>query len=573
MPTKPSSTFVWAKNPNYTVGPFIGSSTKLTDPQGSTEGSVPGDTIIAEYINQNFNITGNWLTDWLNQGSASADLDSHIVETDTDGASALAVLALGGTTASDFPLFISKNTGDPSTCIQGINDAGSVAIFKGSGAFATVSAEASDVSGQAISASHSAAGTAIAATAATGKAIVATSTSGTGVESSSTSGFAGLFTSNGNLAALRGVSSSASGPALEGLNLVSTGIGVKGQANSGTGLYGQSNLGIAIDGVATTGIAGRFTSTIGRAVIASNSSAGVQAIEASNSSTTGVGLFATTNNVLSTSAAKAIWGKSEGSGVGVFGESSSGIGVRGKTSGLFAEGVLGESVDGTGVQGTGMIGVKGSGISSYGVAGLSQNSNGVIAASLTDTALRVQAITDNTAPVRIDPNGSTPAAIEEGNLFFQGVNKNLFFVTEPSGGGAPKAFAAWGTQKGFVEGFGFDDFQKFLPLGIETTVVTTSLVNPHFPRIIGYIEITAEFYVSSGPGTIGWKIKDTTSAVEIGLGTFVYNTHINGKMTRRYLVPATGTRSFSLTLKSSIVGSLYEWATLSIKGVFDTATT
>jgi len=566
MPTKPSSTFVWAKNPNYTVGPFIGSSTKLTDPQGSTEGSVPGDTIIAEYINQNFNITGNWLTDWLNQGSASADLDSHIVETDTDGASALAVLALGGTTASDFPLFISKNTGDPSTCIQGINDAGSVAIFKGSGAFATVSAEASDVSGQAISASHSAAGTAIAATAATGKALVATSTSGTGVEASSTSGFAGLFTSNGNLAALRGVSSSATGPALEGLNLVSTGIGVKGQANSGTGLYGQSNLGVAIDGVATTGIAGRFTSTIGRAVIATNNSSGVQAIEARNSSITGVGLFATTDNVLSTTAAKAIWGKSEGFGVGVFGQAiSAGIGVEGSSSGG--------------------IGVKGTSTNEYGVWGISTNAAGVLGES-TD-AIGVEAVSDsnislvaysthnNTAPFLIDPNSATPAAIEEGNLFFQGVNKNLFFVTEPSGGGSPMAFAAWGTQKGFVEGFGFNDTPVLMPLATDVNAVNANLVTPHFPRIKGYIEITVEWYIEAAiaGNSVNWTLRDTSAAVIIDSGTMSYGIASNGKVTRRYQVPLASARAFVLVLNSNTAGVTFNWATISIKGVFDTATT
>ena len=84
MPTKPTSTYTHATDATFGAGPAAGNQTKaaLVDP---AQGFVPGSAVAAETVNELFNISGQWITDWVSQGSTTADLDAHIVETDANG--------------------------------------------------------------------------------------------------------------------------------------------------------------------------------------------------------------------------------------------------------------------------------------------------------------------------------------------------------------------------------------------------------------------------------------------------------------------------------------------------------
>lgn len=114
MPTKPTATFTHATNLNFTLGPAVGFPTKLPVPD-VPNGFVPGTGVSAEQVNQQFNIIGDWLTNWLIFGSPLPTLDAHIVETDVDGFTAVAGATLGGTASPtpNFALEVSENAGTP----------------------------------------------------------------------------------------------------------------------------------------------------------------------------------------------------------------------------------------------------------------------------------------------------------------------------------------------------------------------------------------------------------------------------------------------------------------------------
>lgn len=95
MPTKPLSTFTFATDANFSSGPATGNPVKVT-PTGAAQGYVPGDGIESETVNYLFNICGQWVTDWLAQGSNAADQDAHLVETDANGRISTALLTVGG---------------------------------------------------------------------------------------------------------------------------------------------------------------------------------------------------------------------------------------------------------------------------------------------------------------------------------------------------------------------------------------------------------------------------------------------------------------------------------------------
>lgn len=110
MPTKPATTYVFATDANFGSGPASGFPTKLI-PGAPAQGFIPGDGINAEWVNYLFNVTGQWVTDWLDGGTSAPDLDAHIVETDSGGEASIAGLNLGGTVSADLPLDIASNSG------------------------------------------------------------------------------------------------------------------------------------------------------------------------------------------------------------------------------------------------------------------------------------------------------------------------------------------------------------------------------------------------------------------------------------------------------------------------------
>lgn len=95
MATKPSTTIEWAELAIYTQGSGSGYPTKLVDPLGGTQGSIPGKGVVAQFYNFNMHYLGKW-TEWLAHGTSDPDIDAHIIETDADGTSKIATLQVGG---------------------------------------------------------------------------------------------------------------------------------------------------------------------------------------------------------------------------------------------------------------------------------------------------------------------------------------------------------------------------------------------------------------------------------------------------------------------------------------------
>jgi hypothetical protein len=109
MATKPLTSFTFATNANYSVGPESGNPSKVV-PGDTANGFVPGDGVPAAWNNYLFNITGGWSV-WLLAGTYDPDEDAHLVETDSDGFASLAQLTLGGTAAALQALIVTQNTG------------------------------------------------------------------------------------------------------------------------------------------------------------------------------------------------------------------------------------------------------------------------------------------------------------------------------------------------------------------------------------------------------------------------------------------------------------------------------
>jgi len=86
MATKPTDTFTWATDTNYTTAPDTGTATKV-NPTGwpaVAEGFIPGTGAIAVMMNKVLNVLGQW-TGWLNSGSSAGVADAHIIESDSVG--------------------------------------------------------------------------------------------------------------------------------------------------------------------------------------------------------------------------------------------------------------------------------------------------------------------------------------------------------------------------------------------------------------------------------------------------------------------------------------------------------
>jgi len=103
MATKPVLAFVLSTDLTFGSGPAIGLVTKIIPPSLG-QGFVPGTGVAAEHVNYLFNITGDWVTNWLLLGTSVNASNAHIVETDAAGlagiARALVGGAFGGTTPS-----------------------------------------------------------------------------------------------------------------------------------------------------------------------------------------------------------------------------------------------------------------------------------------------------------------------------------------------------------------------------------------------------------------------------------------------------------------------------------------
>ena len=127
MPTKPTATFIHATDATFATGPASGSPTTaaLVDP---AQGFVPGTGVSAETVNLPLNITGQWITDWIEQGSNAADLDAHIIETDANGTASIAAINAGGTASTVNAITAVENSGATATTILGTNSSGGIGV-------------------------------------------------------------------------------------------------------------------------------------------------------------------------------------------------------------------------------------------------------------------------------------------------------------------------------------------------------------------------------------------------------------------------------------------------------------
>ena len=137
MAVKPVSSYTFATDGVYSTGPFIGSNTKVIPP--GTEGFIPGTGIVAEWNNYLFNITGDWITNWLVLGSNAAGLDAHIVESDASGFTNIASGTFGGTAAASPGLVVTENSGATANSATIGNASGGLALIgSANGVYAAV---------------------------------------------------------------------------------------------------------------------------------------------------------------------------------------------------------------------------------------------------------------------------------------------------------------------------------------------------------------------------------------------------------------------------------------------------
>jgi hypothetical protein len=139
VPTKPVSTFTHATDALFLSGPAVGLDVRLPTP-GAAQGYVPGNGIEAESINYNLGILGDWLTDWISQGSNAAGEDAHIVETDSAGRLRAAYAHIGGHTSSGPSLTLSPSNSGPSLSLTGPGGAQFGATMSQGGSGATLRA-------------------------------------------------------------------------------------------------------------------------------------------------------------------------------------------------------------------------------------------------------------------------------------------------------------------------------------------------------------------------------------------------------------------------------------------------
>jgi len=253
VPTKPSTVFTFATTTNYTVGARIGQPTKYA-PIG-TEGFIPGANAAPEQINYCFNVTGEWLSDWILLGTFNPDLDAHILETDGSGHTAIARAVLGGTADTVAGLEVNANAGFTTHSALFSNTVGGVAIQAASDAAQPAVRGVCTGSGAGVEGS---------ATGGTGPGVRGVGVPANGVEGTCT--VAGSFGVEGTSApaaansfGVVGTATQSAGGGVFGRNLNAGAdptnplhAGMFGIATEGTGVWGQSTDGHGVV-AATTG--------------------------------------------------------------------------------------------------------------------------------------------------------------------------------------------------------------------------------------------------------------------------------------------------------------------------------
>lgn len=263
MPVKPATTFQFALNSNYDTGPYIGFSTKQI-PGDINNGFTPDTGIVSEWVNYLFATTGDWITDWISQGSNAADLDAHIVETNASGVASIGVLAVGGTASVTIPLSVTENSGYGAASASFDHGTGSAIVATSGGSVGTILGTNSGtgagvtgvgagtnnpgVSGQGIGTGAGVSGVG----GATGPGV-----SGTG---GATGGIGGEFTGTGVEAGVIGTGGSVAGPGVRGVAGNDSQRGIEGYSHPSSITGGAGVAGVVIGG---SGVGGTFSSAAG----------------------------------------------------------------------------------------------------------------------------------------------------------------------------------------------------------------------------------------------------------------------------------------------------------------------
>lgn len=94
---KPSSTFTWATDANFSTGPRSGQPTTVTPLAGElAQGFIPGSSFPSEWANYVLEIAGEW-TVWANTYAAGLELNNTFVGSNTfGGTTAVAVMTASG---------------------------------------------------------------------------------------------------------------------------------------------------------------------------------------------------------------------------------------------------------------------------------------------------------------------------------------------------------------------------------------------------------------------------------------------------------------------------------------------
>lgn len=300
MATKPGVQLPeWASNANYATGPKAGTPTKVALPGAiAQDGHRPGKTAptAAQHWNDWLNLLSKWV-EWVRQGSALGAADPHLVETGANGYFKIQGIEVEPTAAAPWSLSVKSPPGATGTALlaQGGGAFGDPVIqVISSGASPGLAINGAASTGYALSIAGNAAGPA--ALRVTGNGAIEAVSSGTNpalqATGHATSTDAVLFTTNkadGNVLRVLGAASAAQAAAfIAGDN--SNGAYSRGGSVSGTGLVGEAL------------------------------------------STSAYGLHGKTA-AAGTTSARGVFGEGLGSGVGVYGSSENGHGVRALTSG------------------------------------------------------------------------------------------------------------------------------------------------------------------------------------------------------------------------------------------------
>lgn len=126
MATKPTAVFTFATDATFSSGPASGFATKIV-PGSLAQGFVPGTGISAENVNYLMNIAGQWINDWLEDGSSLGAENAHLLETNSTGFVKIAAVEIQSTTTTRDSLVVKNPVGSARNAIAATGAVGDTA--------------------------------------------------------------------------------------------------------------------------------------------------------------------------------------------------------------------------------------------------------------------------------------------------------------------------------------------------------------------------------------------------------------------------------------------------------------